>query len=293
MMAGRCADAARERITMTKRLLFFAALATLWAAPTDSRAGSFGLTYSRQCSSCSFCVRPYNAFSSVTCGVASTCGPSGCGSGCGWGGCGAKGWNNFGPKCCGFGGGCGFGGCGWGCRKHGCCGRKIFCHRLRGRLFGCKNYPIFPEDYEGEEGAFGGIGQEVAFFGQPAMRNGYNPGCSMGWMYNTPGVNIPGHTPPPGPCVQPYGAACTNVWVAPQPFPGMYGIPYQYAPPFQLPYRQTPEQGYGHYHKGGPVSPVSYQDYGSQGGYWWYPGYDGQSYQGWYVPANYYQWQGQ
>ena len=41
------------------------------------------------------------------------------------------------------------------------------------------------------------------------------------------------------------------------------------------------------------VSPVSYQDYGSQGGYYWYPGYGGQPYQGWYVPANYYQWQGQ
>src|SRR3954452_12619952 len=113
---------------MQKRLLFFAALAAVWAASTDSRASSFGLTYSRQCSSCSFCVRPYNAFSSVTCGVVSNCGQGGCGHGCGWGGCGPKGFNNFGPSCCGHGGGCGWGcghgGCGWRCRHHGC-HRKI------------------------------------------------------------------------------------------------------------------------------------------------------------------------
>jgi hypothetical protein len=264
---------------MFKRLLFLSALAALWAVPADSRAGSFGLTYSRQCSSCSFCVRPYNAFSSVTCGVASTCGPS-----CGWGCCGPKGWNNFGPRCCGW------GGCGWGCRKHGC-GKRIFCCGLRGRLFGHKHYPIFPEEYE--EGAFGGIGGEVAFFGTPAMRNGYNPGCSMAWMYNTPPVNVPGYSPPPGPYVQGPNAACTNVWVAPQPFPGMYGIPYQYAPPFQLPYRQSPDQLQGHYKLGGPVAPVSYQQYGNQDGYWYYPNYGMQPYQGWYAPGYYYPVQGQ
>jgi len=96
-----------------------AALAALWSAPADCRASSFGLTYSRQCTSCGFCVRPYNAFSSVTCGVANVdCGGGGCG--CGWG-CGNKGFSGLNPTCCGWGGwggwggGCGWGGrCGWG-----------------------------------------------------------------------------------------------------------------------------------------------------------------------------------
>jgi hypothetical protein len=267
---------------MQKRLLFFAALAALWAAPADSKASSFGLTYSRQCSSCSFCVRPYNAFSSVSCGVVSNCGQGGCGWGCGWG-CGPKGFNNFGPKCCGF-GGCGHG---WG---HGC-GRKIFCCRLRGRLFGTKDYPIFPEDDEAGAGAFGCVGEEVAFFGTPAIRNGYNPGCHMAWAWNTPPVNVPGHTPPPGPCVQPPNASCTNVWLPPQPCPGMYGMqgygyyPMPYYPRMPYPQQQPQQQPQPQPQRG--VAPVSYQQYDGQGNYW-YPGYTGEGYQGWYVPGYYY-----
>src|SRR5262249_51930493 len=106
--SGRWPGAARtqrERTTMRLRLsIAAAALAALWA-PAACNASSFGLTYSRQCTSCGFCVRPYNAFSSVTCGVANLDYGQGC---CGWG-C-NKGFAGLNPK---YGGGWG-GGCGWG-----------------------------------------------------------------------------------------------------------------------------------------------------------------------------------
>jgi hypothetical protein len=68
-----------------KRLLFLAVLAVAaWAGTAaTSYAGSFGLFYRHNCNACSFCVRPYNAFSGVTCGVATSnggdCWPGGYG----------------------------------------------------------------------------------------------------------------------------------------------------------------------------------------------------------------------
>jgi len=287
---------------MMKRLLIVAAaLAALWAAPARSDASSFGLTYSRQCSSCSFCVRPYNAFSSVTCGVASM---GGCGyGGCGYGGkgcClrGCRGFDSFNGGCCGpfghgkFGHGC------WGCGRvgHGCrgCGtHKLFCCRLRKRMFGAADYPVFPED--SDPGAFGMLGQEVAFFGTPAIRDGYNPGCHMAWGWDNQPVQVPGHTPP-SVYVQPPNASCSTVWLPPQPSPGMYGIPpgygYYPTPYYQAPYAPTQQKPIHGRNLGG-TAPASYQQYDGQGGYvpasWWYPGYgyDAQQ-QGGYAPGYYY-----
>jgi hypothetical protein len=164
---------------------------------------------------------------------------------------------------------------------------------MRGRLFGCKNYPVFPE--ECEPGAFGSLGQEVAFFGTPAITNGYNPGCNMAWGWDNRPVNVPGYTPPPGPYVQPPNASCTNVWLPPQPFPGMYGIPYS---PYQMPYYYPPSPEALKQHHPihgrnlGGTAPASYeQPSDGQGGYyvpasWWYP-----QQQGWYVPYYYGQYQ--
>lgn len=260
---------------MSKRLwISAAALAALWAVPSDGKASSFGLTYSRQCSSCGFCVRPYNAFSSVTCGVANVNYP-GCGLGCN------PGFAGLNPKCCGH------GGCGLCCRPF--CG-KLFCGSLRGRVFGMKDTPIFPE----EGGAFGNYGDQIAFFGQPAITNGYNPGCQMAWTYDQPAVYVPGHTPPPGPFVQPPNASCSNVWLPPRPFPGMYGVPaYPYYPMPYYPYGAERPTQYGprHGRNLGGTAPASYQQpQDAQGNYqpasWWYPGYGyGVPQQGWYVPG--------
>jgi len=279
---------------MRKRLLIVtAALAALWAAPADCKASAFGLTYSRQCSSCGFCVRPYNAFSSVTCGVANVnYGPACC-----------AGFPGLNPKCCGHGGllGCRKGCCGHrGCGKRRLCGHKLFCCRLRGRVFGTEDYPIFPEEYEGDSGgyddsgAFGSMGQEVPFYGVPAIPNGYNPGCHMGWAWNTPPVNVPGHTPP-GVYVQPPNASCTNVWLPPQPVPGMYGIPAypQYPQHPMAYYPQSPEPPQQQKPAAGGPAPAAYQQpQGGQGGYyvpasWWYPGYGAPQQWGWYPQAYY------
>ncbi len=52
-----------------KRLLTLAVVVATWTgAAGPSFAGTFGLCYSRKCGSCSFCVRPYNAFSPVASG---------------------------------------------------------------------------------------------------------------------------------------------------------------------------------------------------------------------------------
>jgi hypothetical protein len=262
---------------MSKRLLITAAaLAALWAAPADCRASAFGLTYSRQCSACGFCVRPYNAFSSVTCGVANVNYGGGC----------CPGFAGLNPRCCGYGGYGGYGpncgllgwrkGCWDGCGGQGFCGRKVFGKRMRGRLFGMKNCPVFPEEYY-DSGAFGSEGDQVAFFGQPAITGGYNPGCHMAWAWNTPPVNVPGHTPP-GVFVQPPNNSCCITWLPPRPSPGMYGIaPYGYPP---MPYYGPPEamkQPMAAPAQSGTV-PASYQQpQGGQGYYpaagWWYPGY--------------------
>lgn len=229
---------------MNKRLIGLAALAALWMAPADSRASSFGLTYSRQCNSCGFCVRPYNAFSSVTCGVANV----------GYGGGGCCNYSSFlGPNC--HRGGWGHGHCGTGHCGTGHCG-KFLGGRLRHRLFG--KHP-FVEPGDDEPGAFGGNSQEVAFFGSPANMKGYNPGCHMAWGWDNQPVNVPGHTPP-SVYMTPPNPACTNVWLAPKPFPGVYGVGGYGHGYYPMPYQAAPamQQGYGH-----GMAPVGY----------WYPGY--------------------
>src|SRR5262245_22685128 len=80
-----------------KRILSLALLVgAAWAGTATSSfaAGAFGLFPSPCCGGCSFCLRPYNAFSPLTCGVADT--------GCPY-------------KCPGFGGGCCKGG---GCNSY-------------------------------------------------------------------------------------------------------------------------------------------------------------------------------
>jgi hypothetical protein len=122
-----------------KRFLTLAlVVGAAWAAtPALSFADAFGLfTKGGCCSCCSFCIRPYNAFSPLTCGVADLgcpggyhlpgiggcCGPQGspCGdNGCGaFGTCGAR-VGFSGVPCDGHGrGGFGFGCCGPVCLGH-------------------------------------------------------------------------------------------------------------------------------------------------------------------------------
>jgi hypothetical protein len=244
-----------------KRLIPLAALASLWAgAASTAQAGSFGLTYSRQCSSCSFCVRPYNAFSSVTCGVASlgSCGPHG-----------HKGFGQYGPY------------------GH---GHKVgFCPFSK--------YQVGPggEGFvdDGCDGAFVS-GGEVPFFGVPSIRGGYNPGCHMAWAWGNGSVPVPGHTPPPGPPPSPSTYHPQLVWLPPQPFPGMYNtVPP--APPMGgagTPCAMAPAQ-YGQPNPAG-FTPASYQQAypnyqpGYQPATWWHPAYQGmQPYQGWYYHPGY------
>ena len=97
----------------SRRLLPLAlVVAASWAiAAPSSFAGAFGLFYNRSCcGGCSFCVRPANAFSPLTCGVADIgcCGAggggAGCGAGCGkWGCFGANGDPSFDNGCSAFG----------------------------------------------------------------------------------------------------------------------------------------------------------------------------------------------
>src|SRR5262249_2711395 len=136
-------------------------------------------------------------------------------------------------------------------------------------------------------------------FGQPANIKGCNPGCNMPWMYDMAAVNVPGHTPPPGPYWPGSNASCTTVWLPPAPFPGMYGIPY---PHHVHPYLYPPSQQ-GHKPQSHPVhgrnlggtAPTAYQQpQGGQGGYsqpamWWYPDYGVPSQMG-VNPAGYYNW---
>lgn len=114
-----------------KRLLVLAllTLTSVVGLAASARAGgsAFGLFYSgRHCRSCSFCIRPYNAFSPVTCGEAECCATQGKYSqhlpgiknlfgGCGWGGCGGAGC-----------GGCNSGGCDDGCFDGGGCHKIQF-----------------------------------------------------------------------------------------------------------------------------------------------------------------------
>jgi hypothetical protein len=77
----------------------------VWAGTAaPSFAGAFGLFYRRHCCShCNFCVRPYNAFSPLTCGVADIgcCGPwAGGGHGHGFG---HQGYPAFDNGCSAFG----------------------------------------------------------------------------------------------------------------------------------------------------------------------------------------------
>jgi hypothetical protein len=78
-----------------KRLLSLAMLATaaLASSATPSFAGTFGLFYcGRWCNCCDVCIRPYNAFSPVCCGMGEIMGGGGskwgkgcgCGDDCGW-----------------------------------------------------------------------------------------------------------------------------------------------------------------------------------------------------------------
>jgi hypothetical protein len=92
-----------------KKLLTAALLALVvsgLSAPS-SQAGSFGLFYHHHCGccgGCTFCVRPYNAFSPVCSGCITCDGCMPFSSGCGPGGCPTL--NYSGLPACGDGGGC-------------------------------------------------------------------------------------------------------------------------------------------------------------------------------------------
>jgi hypothetical protein len=74
---------------MKRFLLLALGVVAAWSGmAATSFADAFGLFYKRSCcDGCSFCVRPYNAFSSVTCGVADLGCAAGGGSGCCGKGC--------------------------------------------------------------------------------------------------------------------------------------------------------------------------------------------------------------
>src|SRR5439155_7284212 len=72
-MARGCPGSNHRGISHMKRSLLLAlGVVVAWAGTaTPSFASAFGLFYKRSCcGGCSFCVRPYNAFSPLTCGVA-------------------------------------------------------------------------------------------------------------------------------------------------------------------------------------------------------------------------------
>ncbi len=170
-----------------------------WAvAAGSSRADAFGLFYSKGCcNSCSFCVRPYNAFSPVACGVADV----GCCGG-GGGGCGQAGYPWMLP------------GLGYkpdlysdnGCSAFGTCGARIA-------------YSGVPAGNKGWER-----------FGFPC-----GGGACAGGPLMAPQPPL-GHMPPPGPVARPVNT-CGTWFPAPyQPgFCAYYPAPVPYALPAALP----------------------------------------------------------
>jgi hypothetical protein len=185
-----------------KRLLTLAlaALAVTAGAASTTHASAFGLFYSSTyCRECSVCIRPFNAFSPVSCGVVDQ--PPQYklpGLGC----CG--GWFK---NCC-FDGDCG--GCG-GCGTRGC-----------GRNCGLGGKCCAGSYDDGGAGAFG-FSNPMRYSGIAGGRGCGGYGCGgygggLAW-----GDGCTGHAPPPGPPVMPPANVC-GLWFAPKPMPGVYGV---------------------------------------------------------------------